>query len=127
MTHRILIVEDQADIRKLIRMTLEFSDFELHEAADGESGLELARSVRPHLMLLDVMMPGRLDGFQVCRAIKADPQLKATLVVMLTARGQSSDVSAGEQSGADAYLVKPFSPLELIDRVEAMVAQIPSD
>jgi DNA-binding response OmpR family regulator len=127
MTHRILIVEDQADIRKLIRMTLEFSDFELHEAADGESGLELARSVRPHLMLLDVMMPGRLDGFQVCRAIKADPQLQATLVVMLTARGQSSDVSAGEQSGADAYLVKPFSPLELIDRVEAMVAQIPSD
>jgi DNA-binding response OmpR family regulator len=127
MTHRILIVEDQADIRKLIRMTLEFSDFDLHEAADGESGLELARSVRPHLMLLDVMMPGRLDGFQVCRAIKADPELSATLVVMLTARGQSSDVSAGEQSGADAYLVKPFSPLELIDRVEAMVAKIPSD
>ncbi|MDP4300915.1 response regulator transcription factor [Leptothrix discophora] len=127
MTHRILIVEDQADIRKLIRMTLEFSDFDLHEAADGESGLELARSVRPHLMLLDVMMPGRLDGFQVCRAIKADPDLRATLVVMLTARGQSSDVSAGEQSGADAYLVKPFSPLELIDRVEAMVAKIPSD
>ncbi len=127
MTHRILIVEDQADIRKLIRMTLEFSDFELHEAADGETGLDLARKVRPHLMLLDVMMPGRLDGFQVCRAIKADPDLQSTLVVMLTARGQSSDVSAGEQSGADAYLVKPFSPLELIDRVEAMVAQIPSD
>jgi DNA-binding response OmpR family regulator len=127
MTHRILIVEDQADIRKLIRMTLEFSDFELHEAADGETGLELARSVRPHLMLLDVMMPGRLDGFQVCRAIKADAELQSTLVVMLTARGQSSDVSAGEQSGADAYLVKPFSPLELIDRVEAMVAQIPAD
>ena len=127
MTHRILIVEDQADIRKLIRMTLEFSDFDLHEAADGESGLELARSVRPHLMLLDVMMPGRLDGFQVCRAVKADPDLQGTLVVMLTARGQSSDVSAGEQSGADAYLVKPFSPLELIDRVEAMVAQIPAD
>jgi DNA-binding response OmpR family regulator len=78
-------------------------------------------------MLLDVMMPGRLDGFQVCRAIKADAELQSTLVVMLTARGQSSDVSAGEQSGADAYLVKPFSPLELIDRVEAMVAQIPAD
>jgi DNA-binding response OmpR family regulator len=127
MTHRILIVEDQADIRKLIRMTLEFSDFELHEAADGETGLTLARQVRPHLMLLDVMMPGRLDGFQVCRAIKSDADLSATLVVMLTARGQSSDVSAGEQSGADAYLVKPFSPLELIDRVEAMVAKIPAD
>jgi DNA-binding response OmpR family regulator len=122
MTHRILIVEDQADIRKLIRMTLEFGDFELHEAADGESGLNLARAVRPHVMLLDVMMPGLLDGYQVCRHIKQDPQLKGIQVIMLTARGQATDVAAGEDAGADAYLVKPFSPLELIDRVEAMVS-----
>ncbi|BDI07528.1 response regulator transcription factor [Sphaerotilus microaerophilus] len=122
MTHRILIVEDQADIRKLIRMTLEFGDFELHEAADGESGLNLARAVRPHVMLLDVMMPGLLDGYQVCRHIKQDPQLRGIQVIMLTARGQATDVAAGEDAGADAYLVKPFSPLELIDRVEAMVS-----
>lgn len=121
MTHRILIVEDQADIRKLIRMTLEFGDFELHEAPDGESGLNLARVVRPHVMLLDVMMPGLLDGYQVCRHIKEDPDLRAIQVIMLTARGQAADVAAGEKAGADAYLVKPFSPLELIDRVEAMV------
>ncbi len=121
MTHRILIVEDQADIRKLIRMTLEFGDFELHEAPDGESGLNLARAVRPHVMLLDVMMPGLLDGYQVCRHIKQDPQLRQIQVIMLTARGQAADVAAGEQAGADAYLVKPFSPLELIDRVESMV------
>jgi len=121
MTNHILIVEDQADIRKLIRMTLEFGDFELHEAADGESGLNLARSVRPQVMLLDVMMPGLLDGYQVCRHIKQDPQLKSIKVIMLTARGQATDVAAGEDAGADAYLVKPFSPLELIDRVEAMV------
>lgn len=122
MTHRILIVEDQADIRKLIRMTLEFGDFELHEAPDGESGLNLARAVRPHVMLLDVMMPGLLDGYQVCRHIKQDPQLRQIQVIMLTARGQAADVAAGEKAGADAYLVKPFSPLELIDRVEAMVS-----
>lgn len=122
MTHRILIVEDQADIRKLIRMTLEFGDFELHEASDGESGLNLARAVRPHVMLLDVMMPGLLDGYQVCRHIKQDPQLRRIQVIMLTARGQATDVAAGEDAGADAYLVKPFSPLELIDRVEAMVS-----
>ncbi|MCK6423567.1 MAG: response regulator [Burkholderiaceae bacterium] len=122
MTHRILIVEDQADIRKLIRMTLEFGDFELHEASDGESGLNLARAVRPHVMLLDVMMPGLLDGYQVCRHIKQDPQLGGIQVIMLTARGQATDVAAGEDAGADAYLVKPFSPLELIDRVEAMVS-----
>jgi DNA-binding response OmpR family regulator len=125
MTHRILIVEDQVDIRKLIRMTLEFGDFDIHEAEDGESGLAQARALRPHLMLLDVMMPGQLDGYDVCRRIKGDPVLSGIRIIMLTARGQTTDVSAGEQSGADDYLVKPFSPLELIDRVEAMVAQLP--
>lgn len=125
MTHRILIVEDQVDIRKLIRMTLEFGDFDIHEAADGESGLAQAQALHPHLMLLDVMMPGQLDGYDVCRQVKGDPALRDIRIIMLTARGQTTDVSAGEQSGADDYLVKPFSPLELIDRVEAMVAQLP--
>jgi len=120
MTHRILIVEDQPDICKLIRMTLEFGDFEIHEANDGESGLNMARAIKPTVMLLDVMMPGLLDGYQVCSRIKQDPELKKIQVVMLTARGQATDLAAGEAAGADAYLVKPFSPLELIDRVEAM-------
>lgn len=122
MSHRILIVEDQPDICKLIRMTLEFGDFEIHEAHDGESGLNMARAIRPTVMLLDVMMPGLLDGYQVCTRIKQDPELKSIRVVMLTARGQATDLAAGEAAGADAYLVKPFSPLELIDRVEAMAA-----
>jgi len=122
MTHRILIVEDQPDICKLIRMTLEFGDFEIHEAHDGESGLNMARAIKPHVMLLDVMMPGLLDGYQVCSRIKADPALQQIQVVMLTARGQVTDIAAGEAAGADAYLVKPFSPLELIERVEAIAA-----
>jgi len=122
MAHRILIVEDQPDICKLIRMTLEFGDFEIHEANDGETGLNMARAIKPSIMLLDVMMPGLLDGYQVCTRIKQDPSLSAIQVVMLTARGQASDMAAGEAAGADAYLVKPFSPLELIDRVEAMVS-----
>lgn len=120
MTHRILIVEDQADICKLIRMTLEFGDFEIHEAHDGEAGLNMARAIRPQVMLLDVMMPGLLDGYQVCARIKQDPDLKHIQVVMLTARGQATDLDAGAAAGADAYLVKPFSPLELIERVETM-------
>ena len=124
MTQRILIVEDQLDICKLIRMTLEFSDFEIHEAHDGESGLAMARAVMPHVMLLDVMMPGLLDGYQVCARIKQDDALKHIKVIMLTARGQASDLDAGQAAGADAYLVKPFSPLELIDRVEAMAATV---
>jgi DNA-binding response OmpR family regulator len=124
MPHRILITEDQPDICKLIRMTLEFGDFEIHEAHDGESGLAMAKAVNPHLMLLDVMMPGLLDGYQVCQRIKQDPALKHIKVIMLTARGQASDLEMGEAAGADAYLVKPFSPLELIDRVEGMVSQV---
>jgi DNA-binding response OmpR family regulator len=122
MSHRILIVEDQPDICKLIRMTLEFGDFEIHEAHDGETGLNMARAIRPHVMLLDVMMPGLLDGYQVCARIKQDPALREIQVVMLTARGQATDLAAGEAAGADAYLVKPFSPLELIERVESMAA-----
>jgi len=122
MAHRILIVEDQPDIRKLIRMTLEFGDFEIHEASDGESGLAMANALQPHLMLLDVMMPGLLDGYQVCQRIKKDAELKKIRVIMLTARGQVNDLEMGEKAGADSYLVKPFSPLELIDRVEGMLA-----
>jgi DNA-binding response OmpR family regulator len=124
MPHRILIVEDQPDIRKLIRMTLEFGEFEIHEAPDGERGLAMAKVVRPHVMLLDVMMPGLLDGYQVCQRIKKDPDMSSIQVVMLTARGQANDVAMGENAGADAYLVKPFSPLELIERVESMVAAV---
>ncbi|MCB1954726.1 MAG: response regulator [Rhodocyclaceae bacterium] len=121
MNKIILIVEDQADIRKLIRMTLEFGDYELHEADNGASGLRMVEGLKPHLMLLDVMMPGELDGFQVCERVKSNPGLAATKVVMLTARGQQTDLEAGENAGADAYLTKPFSPLELIDTVEAML------
>jgi len=120
MPTRILITEDQADICKLIRMTLEFGDFEIHEAHDGETGLNMARAIQPSLMLLDVMMPGLLDGYQVCQRIKQDPNLAHIKIIMLTARGQASDIAMGEAAGADAYLVKPFSPLELIDRVEGM-------
>ena len=120
MAYRIVIVEDQADIRKLIRMTLEFGDFELHEASDGESGLALIKVVHPHVVLLDVMMPGLLDGYQVCTKVKQDADLRDVKVILLTARGQATDIAAGQAAGADAYLVKPFSPLELIEHVEKM-------
>ncbi|MCB1916316.1 MAG: response regulator [Rhodocyclaceae bacterium] len=123
MNKIILIVEDQADIRKLIRMTLEFGDYELHEADNGVGGLRMLEGIKPHLMLLDVMMPGELDGFQVCERVKRDARLATTRVVMLTARGQQTDLEAGTRAGADAYLTKPFSPLELIDTVEAMLDQ----
>ncbi len=119
---KILIVEDQPDIRKLIRMTLEFEDYEIHEAADGAFGLRMASAVAPDLVLLDVMMPGELDGLQVCQRIKSDPRLAGLKVVLLTARGQARDREAGQLAGADDYLVKPFSPLQLIETIDRLVA-----
>ncbi|EHR73424.1 response regulator with CheY-like receiver domain and winged-helix DNA-binding domain [Burkholderiales bacterium JOSHI_001] len=119
---RVLIVEDQADIRKLIRMTLEFEPYEIHEAADGAFGLRMAGAVKPDLMLLDVMMPGELDGLQVCERIKNDPATADIKVILLTARGQVRDREAGKAAGADDYLVKPFSPLQLIETIERLMA-----
>lgn len=118
---RVLIVEDQADIRKLIRLTLEFEDYDIHEAADGSRGLHTARAAQPDIVLLDVMMPGELDGLQVCQHLKADPATRGVKVVLLTARGQSRDREAGRLAGADEFLVKPFSPLQLIETIERLL------
>ena len=118
---RVLIVEDQADIRKLIRMTLEFEPYEIFEAGNGVEGLQKAGELLPDLMLLDVMMPGELDGLQVCARVRANPTLKDTRVVLLTARGQIKDRDAGQLAGADEYLIKPFSPLQLIETIERLM------
>jgi len=111
----ILIVEDQADIRRLIRMTLEFDDYRILEAENGDIGLAMATEHQPDLILLDVMMPGNLNGLDVCRALKA--RANPPRVVLMTARGRSEDLDAGMQAGAEAYLVKPFSPLQLIQNI----------
>lgn len=117
----ILIVDDHADIRRLIRMTLEFEDYDIHEAADGEAALRMAQALRPDLVLLDVMMPGQINGLDVCRQLRAgQPPGQGPRIIMLSARGQSSDREAGMQAGADLYLVKPFSPLQLIDCIAGL-------
>ncbi len=115
---KILIVDDLGELRKLIRMTLEFGDYELHEADNGVRALELVESIKPDLIVLDVMMPGELDGFQVCERIKQDKKTREIHVLLLTARGQKSDVEKGKSVGANSYLVKPFSPLELIELIQ---------
>lgn len=113
---KILIVEDHADIRRLIRMTLEFEDYEICEAHDGESALAMAQELSPDLVLLDVMMPGAVNGLEVCRRLSTGSAPNARpRIIMLSARGQSDDRDAGLKAGADMYLVKPFSPLQLID------------
>jgi len=118
---RVLIVEDQAEIRELIRVTLEFENFDIHEAASGAEGLEAALRLLPDLILLDVMMPGGMDGLQVCKTVKADARLRRCKVILLTGRTQKDDRTAGTQAGADAYLVKPFSPLEVLTAVQRLI------
>jgi CheY-like chemotaxis protein len=113
----ILIVDDQAELRKLVRMTLECDDYELHEAKDGHQALTLAK------LILDIMMPGEIDGYQVCKKLKEDCSEKIPNVILLTAKGQMTDLKEGIRAGADNYLIKPFSPLELIKYVENALAQ----
>lgn len=118
---RVLIVDDQPDIRRLIRMTLEDEPFELQEAADGEQALAAVAAWRPDLILLDVMMPGRFDGLQVCASVRADPGSADTRVVLLSARADGQDRDAGHAAGADEYLTKPFSPLQLLETIDRLL------
>ena len=109
----ILIVDDHSDIRRLLTITLG-KEYEILEAEDGVAALALIRRHQPRVVLLDVMMPGALDGLQVLDAIKADPQTRDILVGMVTARGQVADSDEASRRGADAYFVKPFSPLQVV-------------
>ncbi|GGR03456.1 response regulator transcription factor [Deinococcus ruber] len=114
---RILIVDDYPELRALIRLTLRQTSHELYEATNGEDALRLAHELIPDLMILDVMMPGRLDGLQVCQAIKSTQQLAHCQVLLVSAYGQHSDLLEGDRDGADGYLVKPFSPSHLLSTV----------
>lgn len=119
---RVLIVDDRPELRNLVGLTLGTGQFEIAEAANGDDALELTRTFRPHLLVLDVMMPGRLSGNDVCLAIKSDKELARTQVLMLTARTTQRDRQAAARLGADDYVAKPFSPLELIDRVDRLIS-----
>ena len=116
----ILVVEDEADIRKLVRYNLEQEGFAPLEAADGEQALALLRKQRPHLLILDLMLPG-MNGLEVCRMVRADDRLAKLPVLMLTARATEVDKVLGLEIGADDYVTKPFSPRELVARVKALL------
>jgi len=116
----ILVVEDEADIRKLVRYNLEQEGFALLEAADGEQALALLHKQRPHLVILDLMLPG-MNGLEVCRVLRADERLAKLPVLMLTARATEVDKVLGLEIGADDYVTKPFSPRELVARVKALL------
>ena len=114
---RVLVVEDHADIRRLIRMSLELEAYEVAEASNGVVGMELVREQAPDVLLLDVMMPGGVDGLELCRQVRADPRLQHTRILMLSACGTAVDRQRGRDAGADGDLVKPFSPLQRVQRI----------
>ena len=118
--HKILIIEDEKDIADLIAFNLERAGFEALKAHDGISGTDMAMRERPDLIVLDLMLPGR-DGYGVFRELRRDPRSVNIPVIMLTARAQTEDRIQGLEIGADDYLTKPFSPKELMLRIQAVI------
>jgi len=119
---RILIVDDHPELRKLVALTLG-AGYAIREARNGIEALEGCRDFRPDVVLLDIAMPGSVDGFAVCREIRRDAAIADTRVVMLSAHARTADLAAGRECGADAYLVKPFSPLALMELVARLTGE----
>jgi DNA-binding response OmpR family regulator len=122
MSKRILIVDDEPNIVISLEFLMMREGHEVRVARDGEAGLAAVRTHRPDLVVLDVMMP-KLDGFAVLEAVRSDPSLAATRVLMLTAKGREAEQKKGLALGADAYMSKPFSTRELVDKVKELLDQ----
>ncbi len=118
----ILVVDDDPVIQKLLSVNFEMEGYRVVTASDGLDGLERVKEESPDLVLLDVMMP-RMDGFEVTRRLKSDPATKEIPVVLLSAKAQSTDLQVGLDAGADDYVTKPFDPLELLDKVAALLGR----
>jgi DNA-binding response OmpR family regulator len=121
----ILVADDDMDIRDLVAFKLEQAGYDVTAVDDGLAALTAARMAPPDLVLLDVMMPG-MSGIDVCRELRGDPVTAKLPIILLTARAQEGDVEVGFGAGADDYVVKPFSPRELLTRVEAVLARAPT-
>lgn len=118
----ILVADDSATILAMVSSRLERAGFDVVTATRGDEALALVKQLRPRAALLDVEMPG-LDGMEVARSIRSDPELAKTLIVLLTARDRPEDVEAGMAAGADAYLTKPFSPQELEATIDKLLGR----
>jgi two-component system alkaline phosphatase synthesis response regulator PhoP len=119
---KILVAEDERDIRDLIAFTLRFAGYEVVTAGDGQEAWEMVGQEMPDLILMDVRMP-RMTGYEACQKMKADPKVKDIPVVFLSAKGQDSEIRSGLEAGATEYLLKPFAPTDLTQRVKELLAQ----
>ena len=117
---KILIAEDERDIRDLVAFTLRFAGYEVFAAANGEEAVDMAPKVNPDLILMDVRMP-RMTGYEACRLIKLNPDLKDIPVVFLSAKGQEAEIQQGLEAGAEEYLLKPFAPDQLTSHVKTIL------
>ena len=119
---RILVAEDEKDIRELIAFTLRFAGFDVLLATNGAEAVEIAEAERPDLVILDVRMP-KMSGYEACRRLKENPQTASLPVVFLSAKGQDSEIQQGLESGAEEYILKPFAPDELIQQVRGILSR----
>jgi DNA-binding response OmpR family regulator len=119
---KILVVDDEIYIVHILDFSLGMEGYQVITALDGEQGLEKAHSERPDLIVLDIMMP-KLDGYETCKALKADPATKGIPVILLSAKGRNMDQKIGFEVGADDYITKPFSPRKLVERINAILGQ----
>ena len=120
-TPKVLVVDDDPVIVRLLEVNFEMEGFEVISAVDGVDGVEKARSQHPDIVVSDVMMP-KLNGIELCVALKSDDATREIPVVLLSAKAQVADIRAGLDAGADDYITKPFEPLDLIDRVNKLLA-----
>ena len=117
---RILVVDDEIYIVHILDFSLGMEGYEVITALDGEQALEKARTEKPDLIVLDIMMP-KLDGYETCKRLKADPITKDMPVILLSAKGRNVDQKVGFEVGADDYITKPFSPRKLVERINAIL------
>jgi DNA-binding response OmpR family regulator len=117
---KILVVDDEPFILRSLSFVLRREGFDVDEARNGDEALDAIRATRPHLVLLDVMMPKK-NGYEVLSEVKSDPELRSTYIIMLTAKGQEADRIKGMELGVDEYMTKPFSPMKIVERAKAVL------
>ena len=123
---KILVVDDEIYIVHILDFSLGMEGYEVVTALDGEQALEKMKTEKPDLIVLDIMMP-KLDGYEVCKAVKADPATKQIPVILLSAKGRNVDQTMGFEVGADDYITKPFSPRKLVERINQLLGQAVGD
>ncbi|MDI6873123.1 response regulator transcription factor [Candidatus Solincola sp.] len=126
MAYRVLVVDDDPMVTRLVRINLELENFEVEEAWDGKTAMRMMRENRPDLLVLDIMMP-QMDGWEILKLVREDERLRDLPVVVLTAKVQEEDIARGWRMGADGYIVKPFNPVILADALRKVLEATPEE